>query len=132
MPCPVAVLGACLRFLTKRVGCPSKAVLTSASNEVIMARLEKGRRSLRPKALVRRGCAVLPSGPLTALRRKIHFAPVFSQMKPFLSMLVLAVLTCLCVPAFSQTDVNDVHIQPREVEKKPDPPKEDKFVSVDG
>ena len=97
-----------------------------------MARLEKGRRSLRPKALVRRGCAVLPSGPLTALRRKIHFAPVFSQMKPFLSMLVLAVLTCLCVPAFSQTDVNDVHIQPREVEKKPDPPKEDKFVSVDG
>jgi len=43
--------------------------------------------------------------------------------RPWLLLTLLA-LASLCVPALSQTDVNDVHIQPREVEKPPEPPKE--------
>jgi Ca-activated chloride channel family protein len=38
--------------------------------------------------------------------------------------LALMVLCCLRAPAFSQTDVNDIHVQPREVEKPAEPAKE--------
>jgi Ca-activated chloride channel family protein len=34
-------------------------------------------------------------------------------------------LGCLGVAAFGQTDVNDVHVTPRELEKPTEPPKED-------
>jgi Ca-activated chloride channel homolog len=37
--------------------------------------------------------------------------------------LALVGLACLAVPTFGQTDVNDVHVMPREVDKPPDPPK---------
>ena len=83
-----------------------------------MARLVKRRWSSRPKALVRRGSPVLPWDPIQSLLRK-----KLAQLSglPFERVLVvLAVLACLGLPAFGQTDVNDVHVQPREVEKPKD------------
>ena len=41
----------------------------------------------------------------------------------------LLACACLSVAAFGQTDVNDVHIQPRELEKPKDPPKENLVAS---
>ena len=40
-------------------------------------------------------------------------------------VLTLCVLVCLGLPALGQTDVNDVHVLPREVEKPKEPPKAD-------
>ena len=61
-------------------------------------RIAEGRRSSRPEALF-----------------------VFR----LLALAVGCSTLCLVVPAFAQTDVNDVHITPREVEKSPEPPKAD-------
>jgi Ca-activated chloride channel family protein len=46
--------------------------------------------------------------------------------------LTLFVLACLNIPAFTQTDVNDVHVMPREVDKPPEPPKPELLVSTTG
>jgi len=46
--------------------------------------------------------------------------------------LALCTLMGLSVPAVSQTDVNDVHVLPREVEKPPEPPKPDLLSSAAG
>jgi Ca-activated chloride channel homolog len=61
-------------------------------------RIAEGRRSSRPEALL-----------------------VFR----FLALAFCFGMFSLVIPAFAQTDVNDVHITPREVEKSPDPPKPD-------
>ncbi len=79
-----------------------------------MARLDNRQRSSRPKALVRSGCPVLPWDPTPVLRKKIpHLAKSNCPWSWLLALLM--VLTCL--PALAQTDVNEVHIQPREVQK---------------
>jgi len=85
-----------------------------------MARLEKGRRSSRPKALVRRCSMVLASDLLSLLRTA-------SPVCRYAAVLVAAV-SCCWLPALAQTtDVNDVHVSSHEVEKpaeRPsDPPK---------
>jgi len=45
---------------------------------------------------------------------------------------ILIAFACLCLPALAQTDVNDVHVQPREVEKKPAASKDSVVASVGG
>ena len=88
-----------------------------------MARLrcEEGRWSSRPVALVQSGGSVRSWDPTRSSLR---------QNSPVNSMRVCLVLT-LCafvslgVASFGQTDVNDVHVLPREVEKAKDAPKPD-------
>jgi len=84
-----------------------------------MARLIRGRGSSRPKARVRRGSPVLPWDPIQFLLRKTSSR----EMRQSLQWLVLTLFAvcCLGVPASAQTDVNDVHVQPREAEPAPQP-----------
>ncbi|HUA15753.1 MAG TPA: VWA domain-containing protein [Verrucomicrobiae bacterium] len=82
-----------------------------------MARLPRGRRSSRPEALV----------------RKISLDSAGNLLRQWGALaLVLAALLCLGGVATCQTDVNDVHIVPREVEKPKDVPKPDAVPSTDG
>ena len=93
-----------------------------------MARLYEGRWSSHPMALVRSGCQVLPWDPTPA-----HLRKFFSNMHLGLSALVVVLVAAsLCIPAFGQTDVNDVHVQPREVEKPAEPAKPDFVASTTG
>ncbi len=71
-----------------------------------MARLASGRRSFRPKALV---WCCFPA-------RK-RFLAVRAKAKPWFLPVVL-VWACFCMPVRAQTDVNDVHVQPRDVEPR--------------
>jgi len=98
-----------------------------------MARLPDGRWSSSPMAVVasgvRSGCPVLPWDPTQARLRENFFIANVVRLWVFLALCALA---WLCVPAFGQTDVNDVHIVPREVAKPPDPPKADLVASTTG
>ena len=47
-------------------------------------------------------------------------------------LLALAGFACLTLAALAQTDVNDVHVQSREVEKPKEPPKENVVSTKDG
>ena len=93
-----------------------------------MARLYVGRWSSHPMALARSGCQVLPWDPTPARLRK---NPVTASMWLWFSVALVA-FAWLCVPAFGQTDVNDVHITPREVEKPPEPPKPELLATTTG
>jgi len=78
-----------------------------------MARLDERRWSSHPMALARSGCLVLPWDPTrTDLRKKL--LPKKSVLCLLLSLFVLA---CMSGSAFAQTDVNDVHVIPREADK---------------
>ncbi len=96
-----------------------------------MARLPDGRWSSSPMAVVasgvRSGCPVLPWDPTQARLRKNPFIANIVRLWLFPALCALA---WLCVPAFGQTDVNDVHILPREVAKPPEPPKADLVAST--
>ena len=94
-----------------------------------MARLTKWRGSSRPKAPVRSGSAVLPWDWTQPLLQKNSTALPFGRWTSHLVLTLLA-WWCLGVPAFSQTDVNDVHIQPREVETPKEPAKESLVAST--
>jgi len=86
-----------------------------------MARDAWRRSSSNPKARDRRGSPVLSRDPSLTVR-KTPFSP------RSLAALLLAFCACACFSftAFAQTtDVNDVHIQPREVEKPKEAPKPD-------
>ena len=98
-----------------------------------MARLssEDGRRSSRPKAYVRNASPVLPWDPTTAALRKILVWK--SLLSRCILVLVCAFLFCVVgLSAFAQTDVNDVHIVPREMEKPKDPPQKDLVTTTPG
>ena len=86
-----------------------------------MARPVRQRRALGPKASVRSGSPVLPWDRTQPLLRKSHLNAMRS-----VRWMVLAVgmLACFSWSAIAQTttDVNDVHVQPREVEKPKDEP----------
>jgi Ca-activated chloride channel family protein len=73
-----------------------------------------GRRLFRPKALgrnsVRNSRPVRPWNPASAL---LHA----TVARLLIALLTLTVVCASPVPAFGQAEVNDVHIQPREVEK---------------
>jgi Ca-activated chloride channel homolog len=93
-----------------------------------MARLPVGRWSSHPMALVRSGCQVLPWDPTPArLREK----SLVTNLRLWLAVSLVA-FTWLCVPASGQTDVNDVHVTPREVEKAPEPPKPELLATTTG
>ena len=95
-----------------------------------MARLDEGRRSFRPEALVRRGCAV-PRDRVTVVRRTYRIA-LGSRLPQYLLLAVTA-FACFCISARAQTtDVNDVHVQPREVEKPKEAPKQDLVANTGG
>jgi Ca-activated chloride channel family protein len=91
-----------------------------------MARLP-GRWSSCQKALVRSGCRVLPWDPSEAPRKNFS---IYSCWEGFLP--TLCALVCLCVAAFGQTDVNDVHVLPREMEKAKEAPKQELVSSTSG
>ena len=92
-----------------------------------MARLTDGRRSSRPKALVRSLTSVLPWDRTSARLRKIALS--FNSF--FLLALVVLVPGIFAVMAQGQTDVNDVHVTAREV-AKPAPPAKAELASPSG
>jgi Ca-activated chloride channel family protein len=94
-----------------------------------MARLDEGRWSSHPMAVGRRGCLVLPWDPTPAQLRKNSSTAKSVRVWFSLSIFVFA---CFSLPAFGQTDVNDVHVMPREVDKPPEPPKPDLMASTTG
>ena len=80
-----------------------------------MAHLVEGR-SPRPQALVRSNSAALfRDRSLTSL-----------------CLIAISLVLCAGLPAFGQTDVNDVHIQPRELEKPKEAPKEELASKTNG
>jgi len=105
-----------------------------------MARQDEGRWSSHPMAPVRSdfrsGCPVLPWDPTPVRLRKSSSGA--SSARPWFSLAVFVcalsvfALAWLCVPAVAQTDVNDVHVVPRELEKPPEPPKPDVLASTTG
>jgi Ca-activated chloride channel family protein len=96
-----------------------------------MARLsgDEGRRSSYPMALVRSGPPVLPWDPTPVFLRQNLTLGNSMRLWKRLAVTVCA-LGCLGVTAFGQTDVNDVHVTPREVEKPADAPKDDLISST--
>ncbi|HEV2467837.1 MAG TPA: VWA domain-containing protein [Candidatus Sulfotelmatobacter sp.] len=94
-----------------------------------MARLAKGRWSSRPKALARSDSSALTWDPTQFLLRE----KCASGAVQIGRCVALALIVCVCsvVTAGAQTtDVNDVHVQPREVEKPKDAPKPDIVAST--
>ena len=96
-----------------------------------MARLsgDEGRRSSQPMAFVRSGCPVLPWDPTSAFLRQNLILGNSMRLYQRLA-LILCALGCLSLGAFGQTDVNDVHVAPREVEKPADAAKDDVISST--
>jgi Ca-activated chloride channel homolog len=93
-----------------------------------MARLNDRRRSSRPKALVRSLTSVLPWDWTTVRLRKITF-----RVNSLFWLALVTVAACaLAGPAQGQTDVNDVHVTPREVGKAADPPPKPELTSAGG
>ena len=93
-----------------------------------MARLDERRWSSRLEALVRRGVTAPAWGSSKVVRSKNGITPYLVRCL----LLPLAGFTCLTLTAFAQTDVNDVHVQPREIEKPKVPPKENVVSTKDG
>src|ERR1700756_2544261 len=88
-----------------------------------MARLGEGRWSSRPQAPVRRGATVLPWDPIRSLLRpKWTLLSGQQHQRAFFALSVLAgLLVWPSLSAVAQTTgVNDVHVQPREIEKSKD------------
>ena len=79
-----------------------------------MARLHEGGWSFRPEAPVRSDCTDLGFDPGKAVRDETRICSHLALW----SLVLLTWLVCLTATVFAQTtDVNDVHIQPREVER---------------
>lgn len=93
-----------------------------------MARLDEGRRSPRPEALVRSGITVPAWDSSKAVRQKSRIPSDLGRG------VLIAVVGFVCLPlaSFAQTDVNDIHVQPRQVEKPKEPPKENVVSTKDG
>jgi Ca-activated chloride channel homolog len=78
------------------------------------------RRSSKPKSSVRCGSSDISRDPILIVLRKTWFVPSLLS-----ALLFLLASSCVSVTASAQTtDVNDVHVQPREVEKPKEVPKE--------
>ena len=100
-----------------------------------MARLVPRHGSSRPKAQVRSnarsGSLVLPWDPVQTLLRKKCFALKLVQLRVWLPLALITVLS-LGIAALGQTDVNDVHIQSREVDKPKETPHQNLVASTTG
>ena len=91
-----------------------------------MARLHEGGWSFRPEAPVRSDCTDLGWDAVKAVRDK-------TRIRAHLVLWLLAWFVCLTATASAQTtDVNDVHIQPREAEKPKEAPKENVVSAKEG
>jgi Ca-activated chloride channel homolog len=87
-----------------------------------MARLPIWRRSSRAQALVRNTASALSWDP-TLAAPSIYAAKRFLRLEQWI-VLTLSALLCIATAGFAQTtDVNDIHVQPRTVEKPKDLPK---------
>jgi Ca-activated chloride channel family protein len=115
-------LGMSLNF-DKNVVPPAESCDTLSGIEVFMARLKARRRSSRARAPVR---SLTPT--LFWDSSSIRLCRCNSPLKTFsrwpLLAAVLCVLTVIPYPAFGQTDVNDVHVVPREMGKTKEIPKQ--------
>ena len=94
-----------------------------------MARPDEWRRSSRPEALVRSGSPVLPWDPIRLALPKMR---IRLRVDRLCLCTFLGLFLSACLAAFAQTDVNDVHIQPREAEKPKDAPKETLVTTPNG
>jgi Ca-activated chloride channel family protein len=85
--------------------------------EVFMARLHDWRRSTRTPALVRE------SHPVYTVDLPVRVNDTSFAAFSFIHMLVLAfcVMSTLAIPVIAQTDVNDVHVEPRVAKEAPGP-----------
>src|SRR5271165_4106185 len=87
-----------------------------------MARLtDMGRGSSRP------GSPVRPAGPGSArnpAQPSLRKNPSSKSVPQRWMVLTVCLMACLGAPAVAQTDVNDIHIAPREVEKPVEKAKE--------
>jgi Ca-activated chloride channel family protein len=99
-------------------------------NEVFMARLSRDERrwSSRSEAVVRRVAADFARGALQAGVPEKPFSASSVRLWGRI-LLALGAIVCLGLPAFGQTDLNDVHVVPREVAKPKEVPKEDPAAS---
>ena len=98
-----------------------------------MARLirDKGRRSSRPEALVRStGSALSSPLPWAEVRVRLRQIQTLGNSMRLWVVLTLCALVCLGIPLAAQTDVNDIHVAPREAEKPKDPPKQELISST--
>ena len=93
-----------------------------------MARLDGWRWSPRPEAPARSGITVPAWDSSKAVRRKARIISNFGHGV----LLSAAGFVCLTLPSVAQTDVNDIHVQPRQVEKPKEPPKENVVSTKDG
>jgi Ca-activated chloride channel family protein len=94
-----------------------------------MARPANRRRSSRPKALVRCDSPALSWDLTLGSRPNCSSVKSFSPLE-YSIVLLTAILVLLAVPAFAQTDVNDIHVQPRELEKPKEMPKPEPVAST--
>lgn len=86
------------------------------------------RRSSSPKVLDRRSSSLRSRDPIPTVRKN-----PFSPCLPFSLFLASFAFVCLSFTAIAQTtDVNDVHVQPREVEKPKEAPKPDPVATNNG
>src|SRR6202142_2373043 len=88
-----------------------KALLRSLVRSLVRSQARNLVRSFT-RSLVRSSCPAQPWTPAFA-----HPRPVATLPRLSLFLLALVVACGVVVPAFGQADVNDVHIQPRDVEK---------------
>ena len=124
-------MGFVSEVLTKNPAPRSKSCGNIRRNEVLMARLSCDGRWSCPEALVR-SIRADSAWDLTipGLRQKhssMNSMPLWKGV-----VLTLCAIVCLGVPALGQTDVNDVHVIPREVEKPKEAPKPELAVSSSG
>jgi len=89
-----------------------------------MARLNDRRRSSRPEVLVR---SISPDSAPNPTKIGLRHEPRLGNSMRLSNWILLSAcaLFCLGLQSVGQTDVNDVHVLPREVEKPKEPPKED-------
>jgi Ca-activated chloride channel homolog len=96
-----------------------------------MARLKERRWSSRPETLVRDVPPDSAPNPITiGLRHKPRLGNSMRLWNRVL--LAVCVLFSLCLRSVGQTEVNDVHVLPREVEKPKQPPQQDLVSSTSG
>ena len=127
----MAQMGICNGFLTKSLMQRGIGCVNIRRNEVFMARLNDWRWSSRPETQVQFIGAGSARDRLTPRLRQsskfsrsrnvrcVHFLCVARSLA-----LIFAALVCLCGPVFAQTDIDDVHVVPR------DTPKDSKDIAI--
>jgi Ca-activated chloride channel homolog len=101
--------------LTKSFAPPGKSCGNIRHIEVFMARLkDEGRRSSRPEALF---CSDRTDSVRNLTQSRLRRNQVVAKRFTQAIVLSIGLFLCLTAVSFGQTDVNDIHVQPREIEK---------------